>query len=142
LTGREEHTDGLEALKPGRLHTAMTKNYSADNTALLKILLHSAKYATSSVNGFLLGKASIGKDSVLGSPQVSPRPSGSGQATVSVLDAVPLGHSFLSLAPVIETALVQVPRPGFAQGVLFDQTLVLFSGRPYGRFQNWVGLSV
>jgi Uncharacterised protein family (UPF0172) len=83
----------------------MSKTYSADNTALLKILLHSAKYATSSVNGVLLGKITSStedaKDSAAGSSL--------GQhSEVAVFDVVPLGHSYLSLAPLYEICLLQV----------------------------------
>lgn len=81
----------------------MSKNYSADNTALLKILLHSAKYATSSVNGVLLGKISVAAtESDAGSARPGQR------CDVSVFDVVPLGHSYLSLAPLLDCSLIQV----------------------------------
>ena len=68
----------------------MSTSYTCDQTALLKILLHAAKYPAAAVNGVLLGRIS------------------SDQRTVQVVDAIPLLHSFLTLAPALETALIQV----------------------------------
>ncbi len=68
----------------------MSPVYSFDQTALLKVLLHSAKYPAASVNGVLLGRVK------------------SDSKTVDIVDAIPLLHSFLTLAPALETALVQV----------------------------------
>ena len=68
----------------------MSPGYACDQTALLKILLHSAKYPASPVNGILLGRVASNKE------------------TVEIVDSVPLLHSFLTLAPSLETALVQV----------------------------------
>ena len=68
----------------------MSTSYTFDQTAILKILLHAAKYPAAAVNGVLLGRTS------------------SGNRTVEVVDAIPLLHSFLTLAPALETALVQV----------------------------------
>ena len=72
----------------------MSAVYACDQTALLKILLHSAKYPAASVNGILLGKTNSNK------------------LSVEVVDAIPLLHSFLTLAPALETALVQVIHAG------------------------------
>eukprot|EP00884_Botryococcus_braunii_P022229 jgi/Botrbrau1/8690/Bobra.0311s0005.1 len=84
----------------------MSKNYRADNTALLKILLHSAKYATSSVNGLLLGKISGAAEGAVESSDGSTRP---GQrCDVSVFDVIPVGHSYLSLAPLLDSSLIQI----------------------------------
>ena len=66
---------------------------SVDRHALLKILLHSAKYPAASINGVLVGEASI---------------SGEDDEVVHVVDAIPLFHSFLTLAPSLEAALCQV----------------------------------
>ena len=68
----------------------MSPVYACDQSAILKILLHSAKYPSASVNGVLLGRVKSDKK------------------TVEIVDAIPLLHSFLSLAPALETALVQV----------------------------------
>ena len=54
---------------------------TVDRGALLKILLHSAKYPSSAINGLLLGTASGADDT----------------GSVNVVDAVPLFHSFLTL---------------------------------------------
>ena len=66
---------------------------SVDRQALLKALLHSAKYPAASINGVLVGKAST---------------SGDDDGSVHVVDAIPLFHSFLTLAPSLEAALCQV----------------------------------
>ena len=80
----------------------MTCVYTLDTKALLKILLHAAKYPSHSVNGVLLGTT----DSAAAEPG-SPRESAA-ESTVTLVDAIPLFHSFLSLAPALETALFQV----------------------------------
>lgn len=71
----------------------MSPVYTFDRTALLKILLHAAKYPASSVNGILLADTKGTK---------------SGAESVTVVDVIPVLHSFLTLAPVLETALIQV----------------------------------
>ena len=76
---------------------------TVDRIAVLKILLHSAKYPSSSVNGLLLGTSSADAPS-----QASESSTHVGQLTVHVTDAIPLLHSFLTLAPSMETALLQV----------------------------------
>ncbi|KAL3140444.1 hypothetical protein ABBQ38_004703 [Trebouxia sp. C0009 RCD-2024] len=67
----------------------MSTSYTCDQTALLKVLLHAAKYPAASVNGVLLGRTA------------SDRP------IVEIVDAIPFLHSFLTLAPALETALIQ-----------------------------------
>ena len=74
---------------------------SIDNTALLKVLLHAAKYPTSPVGGVLLGTAATSSD---------------GGASLQIFDAIPVCHSWLTLAPVLETALAQVGRPRVVEG--------------------------
>ncbi len=59
-----------------------------DNTPLLKILLHGAKFSTSSINGLLIGRSN--KDGV------------------RVVDAIPLFHTILTLSPHLEIALALV----------------------------------
>ncbi len=76
---------------------------TVDRIVVLKILLHSAKYPSSSVNGLLLGTSSADAPS-----QASESSTHDGQLTVHVTDAIPLLHSFLTLAPSMETALLQV----------------------------------
>ena len=78
----------------------MSPAYTCDQNALLKILLHSAKYPAAAVNGVLLGKGSSDKK------------------TVEIVDAIPLLHSFLTLAPALETALIQVKILAHAHGVM------------------------
>lgn len=68
----------------------MSTSYTCDQKALLKVLLHAAKYPAASVNGVLLGCIASDKQ------------------TVEIVDAIPLLHCFLTLAPALETALAQV----------------------------------
>lgn len=70
-------------------------SYSLQENAALKILLHAAKYPSAAINGLLLGTVAQ---------------SDSDASAVTIVDAVPLFHTFLSLSPMLETALVQVMR--------------------------------
>jgi hypothetical protein len=63
---------------------------SCEELPVVKLLLHSAKYPQSSVNGLLLGSVD-GKD-----------------GGVTVTDAIPLFHNSLALAAPTEIALSQV----------------------------------
>ena len=74
---------------------------TVDRIAALKILLHSAKYPSSAVNGLLLGHAPA---------EAAPASNThhDGPSSVHVTDAIPLFHSILTLAPSLETALFQV----------------------------------
>lgn len=78
----------------------MARVYVLDSKALLKILLHAAKHPSHAVNGVLLGTAEAAQP---GSPQ-----EGAALPAVTLVDAVPLFHSFLSVAPALEAALFQV----------------------------------
>jgi hypothetical protein len=78
----------------------MARVYVLDSKALLKILLHAAKHPSHAVNGVLLGTAEAAQP---GSPR-----EGAAPPAVTLADAVPLFHSFLSLAPALEAALFQV----------------------------------
>ena len=74
---------------------------AVDSAALLKILLHAAKYPALPINGLLIGstrQAETGSNSA----------SDAGGASLQIIDAVPLFHSFLHLSMPLETALVQV----------------------------------
>ena len=77
---------------------------TVDRIAALKILLHSAKYPSSSVNGVLLGPSPAEASSQGSAPNTHDE----GPSSVHVTDAIPLFHSFLTLAPSLETALFQV----------------------------------
>ena len=82
--------------------------YSAERSVLLKILLHSAGHPSQSVNGVLLGKlkpkpASEAPQDGQGTPRAAQQ-----QVAVEVVDALPFLHTFLTLAPMTEVALVQV----------------------------------
>jgi hypothetical protein len=74
--------------------------FSIDQAALLKILLHSLKYPTTGVNGILLGE-----ERTVESAEGTSQPS---QRVLHIFDAVPVCHSFITLAPVLEAALAQV----------------------------------
>jgi ER membrane protein complex subunit 8/9 len=74
-----------------------------DQSAVLKIVLHAAKYPTSAVNGVMLGSA---LDDIAGSPPSSPQ-TGSGP-TVQIVDVVPISHNYVNLALHLENALPQI----------------------------------
>ena len=73
-----------------------------DHSAALKIILHAAKYPTSSVNGLL-----IGAPLDAGSSPPSP-PTAASRRGVHIYDAIPVSHGFLSLTGLLEMALTQV----------------------------------
>lgn len=64
--------------------------------ALLKILLHAAKYPHFGVNGILLGKPA------------SKAGQADGRARITVVDAIPVIHNYTTLTPMFEAALFQV----------------------------------
>lgn len=82
--------------------------YSLHQAAYVKLILHAIKHPASAVNGLLIGKVSSS------SPQSA---DAGGQAIVAsggavdIHDAVPLFHSHLELAPMLEVALAQVNAP-------------------------------
>jgi Uncharacterised protein family (UPF0172) len=78
----------------------MPLDCTIDSAALLKILLHAAKYPASPINGLLLGR---GPQPESGSNTGSDTSGGS----LQIIDAVPLFHSFLHLSMPLESALVQ-----------------------------------
>jgi len=65
--------------------------------AYSKILLHACKYPHKAINGVLLAEETTtsGKDAAMSSPR-------------RILDAVPLFHQCLGLAPMLEIALTQI----------------------------------
>lgn len=77
---------------------------TVDRGALLKIVLHAAKYPTTACNGVLIGTVRAGQPPS-GSPPTSPR---GATAAVHVFDAIPLCHNFITLTPMLECALAQV----------------------------------
>ena len=77
-----------------------------DNTAILKLLMHAAKYPSAAINGLLLGSVVTSAPQAPSSPPSSPR--GAPRRQIRIVDAVPLFHSYLSLAMPLETALAQV----------------------------------
>ena len=68
----------------------MAYSYSVSLKAYSKIVLHCCKYPNVAVNGVVIG--SIAKDT----------------QTVQVQDAIPLFHSGIGLAPMLEVSLTQV----------------------------------
>ena len=67
-------------------------DFAVSARAYCKILLHVARYPHCSVNGVLLAENSKQKDS----------------KTHEIVDAIPLFHLALGLAPMLEVALTQV----------------------------------
>lgn len=85
----------------------MSADISISCPALAKILLHAARYPQAAVSGVVLAPARSG-----GGGGGS---SGDTPATVTLVDAVPLFHLHLSLAPMLEVALTQVLLDGGIQ---------------------------
>eukprot|EP00240_Pyramimonas_obovata_P014059 CAMPEP_0118934416 /NCGR_PEP_ID=MMETSP1169-20130426/13813_1 /TAXON_ID=36882 /ORGANISM="Pyramimonas obovata, Strain CCMP722" /LENGTH=196 /DNA_ID=CAMNT_0006877319 /DNA_START=169 /DNA_END=756 /DNA_ORIENTATION=+ len=79
--------------------------YELSQTAYVKMMLHVMKHPSSAVNGVLLG------------PKPA-TPNGDEPVKAVVVDAVPLFHGLLSLAPMTEIALAQV-EASFADKGLF-----------------------
>ena len=75
---------------------------TVESAALLKILLHAAKYPASPINGALLGTQSNGAGGEAAEE---------GSASLRIVDAVPLFHTYLHLSMPLETALMQVRYP-------------------------------
>jgi hypothetical protein len=71
----------------------MGNQYMLGRSAIIKLVLHAAKFPHTAVNGVLLGSVSGGS---------------AGEQQVDIVDAVPLFHSHHSLAPALEVALAQV----------------------------------
>lgn len=65
----------------------MSTSWEIGQRAYIKAILHALKYKANAVNGVLLGSADGG--------------------SVKVVDAVPLFHTQLALAPMLEVALGQ-----------------------------------
>lgn len=72
------------------LMVQMTK-LQIDNVAVLKLLLHSVKFPSSSVNGVFIGETQ--------------------GETLHITDAIPLFHTILTIAPPLEIALSLVKSP-------------------------------
>ena len=79
------------ALAAGQFKMA---DISVSTRAYSKLLLHAAKYPHRAVNGVLLAEKTKSKDS----------------KSIKFVDAVPLFHLTLGLAPMLEVALTQVRR--------------------------------
>lgn len=79
----------------------MSLPHKLAQTAYIKLVLHVLKYPSQAVNGVLLGKASA-------KGCTDP---------VEIIDAVPLFHSQLALAPMLEIALAQVDKSATDQGL-------------------------
>ena len=74
--------------------------------AYCKILMHAAKYPSSSINGLLLSKVEIVTQDfpiITASLQV-----GGGRQPVKYVDCIPMLHINTGLAPMAEVALAQV----------------------------------
>ena len=78
-------------------------------TSLIKLALHAAKYPASPVCGVLLGRVTGGDGEEGESAGAGAAPAA---AAVRVVDAVPLLHSGLGLAPMLEVGMCQVRSRG------------------------------
>nr|CAG4650437.1 EOG090X0C9C [Sida crystallina] len=68
----------------------MASSCELSKSAYTKIILHALKYPHTEINGLLLANE------------------GSNQSTLKIVDAIPLFHHNLGLAPMLEVALMQV----------------------------------
>ena len=82
----------------------MSRKYSLDRSALLKILLHALKYPTVPVSGFLLGEEKPSTAGEVSSSGASAPP----RKILNIYDAIPVTHSFLTLSMPLDAALVQL----------------------------------
>ncbi|KAI4306241.1 hypothetical protein L6164_029533 [Bauhinia variegata] len=73
--------------------------YEIAQNAYIKLVLHSLKHKTSSVNGVLIGRMSKGND------------------IVEIADAVPLFHSQIGLLPQLEISLILIEEYFSAKGM-------------------------
>ncbi|XP_045106381.1 ER membrane protein complex subunit 8-like isoform X1 [Portunus trituberculatus] len=85
----------------------MSADISLSCAALAKILLHAARYPQTAVSGVVLAPARSGGGGDTGAP-----------STVTLVDAVPLFHLNLSLAPMLEVALTQIEQWYKAEGLV------------------------
>ena len=90
----------------------MSRQYSLDRNALLKILLHSLKFPTTPVSGFLLGEERAGGALPGGSTSAG----GASRATLHIYDAAPVTHTFLTLSLPLDIALAQLQEHCKTQG--------------------------
>ena len=81
-------------------------------TAYCKLLLHAAKYPERAINGVLLAEKAKSKDS----------------KGLKVVDAIPLFHLTLGLAPMMEVALMQVCETA-TRGVSITNVLSTFRAK-------------
>jgi hypothetical protein len=79
--------------------------YNLYQTAYVKLILHAIKHPASAVNGLLIGKVSSSGPQSGDAENQAIVPVG---GAVELYDAVPLFHSHLELAPMLEVALAQV----------------------------------
>lgn len=86
----------------------MSRTFTIDRSALLKIILHSLKYPTTAINGILLGKEniSINKDANGGDVGAN----NSKSKVLHIYDAIPVTHNYIALSGPFEAALVQVEK--------------------------------
>lgn len=83
----------------------MSADISISCPALAKILLHAARYPQAAVSGVVLAPARSGGG-------------GDAPTTVTLVDAVPLFHLHLSLAPMLEVALTQIEQRYKGEGLI------------------------
>ncbi|KAK7084583.1 ER membrane protein complex subunit 8 [Halocaridina rubra] len=82
----------------------MSSDITLECPAIAKMLLHAARYPQSAVSGIVLAQSRGGGDDSLN--------------TVQLVDAIPLFHLHLSLAPMLEIALTQIEQRFKSQGLI------------------------
>lgn len=81
--------------------------YHISSAAYVKMAMHALKYAGAAVNGLLVGKKKTEKE----------RSSGEERTVIEAVDAVPMLHRHLSLAPMMEIAMNQVDEDARRSGL-------------------------
>ena len=76
--------------------------------AYCKILMHAAKYPSSSINGLLLSKVEIVTRNSYYHRIITMLQVGGGRQPVKYVDCIPMLHINTGLAPMAEVALAQV----------------------------------
>ena len=93
----------------------MAYTYSVSLKAYSKIILHCCKYRHLAVNGVVIG--SISKET----------------QTVQIQDAIPLFHSGIGLAPMLEVSLMQVCIMALTRAMQFSRLDVWYRGSMSGK---------
>jgi hypothetical protein len=88
----------------------MSRTFTIDRSALLKIILHSLKYPTTAINGILLGKEKIHSNTDAVQAGGNAGALNGKTKVLHVYDAIPVTHNYIALSGPFEAALAQVDK--------------------------------